>query len=137
MTTATTRDHGRGPNPIHGDGDRLEALVMIVVMAEYPTRISLEERVAAGRPDHAGGRLLLALAVVLPPAGTLIGDVVLFQESREHRQGEIGYIFHPDHHGRRYATEATVTVAGSDSSSAWCARRSRTSRRYAIGEVPR
>ena len=69
-------------------------------------RSSLEERVAAGRPDHDGGRLLLALAVVLPPAGTVIGDVVLFRLSREHRQGEIGYIFHPDHAGRGYATEA-------------------------------
>ena len=43
MTTTTKRDHGRGPNPVQGDGDRLEALVMTVVMAEYPTRISLEE----------------------------------------------------------------------------------------------
>ena len=75
-------------------------------------RISLEERVAAGRPDHEGGRLLLALAVALPPAGPLIGDVVLFQESREHRQGEIGYIFHPDHAGRGYATEAARAMLG-------------------------
>jgi RimJ/RimL family protein N-acetyltransferase len=75
-------------------------------------RASLEQRVAAGRPDHQGGRLLLALAVVLPPAGTVIGDVVLFQQSREDRQGEIGYIFHPDHGGRGYATEAARAMLG-------------------------
>jgi RimJ/RimL family protein N-acetyltransferase len=75
-------------------------------------RISLEERVAAGRPAHAGGRLLLALAVVLPPGGALIGDVVLFQQSRENRQGEIGYIFHPDHAGHGYATEAARAMLG-------------------------
>jgi RimJ/RimL family protein N-acetyltransferase len=73
---------------------------------------SLAERVAAGRPDHEGGHLLLALAVVLPPAGTVIGDVVLFQVSQEHRQGEIGYIFHPDHAGRGYATEAARVMLG-------------------------
>jgi RimJ/RimL family protein N-acetyltransferase len=75
-------------------------------------RTALEERVAAGRPGHEGDRLLLALAVVLPPAGPVIGDVVLFQVSREHRQGEIGYIFHPDHAGRGYATEAARAMLG-------------------------
>jgi len=74
-------------------------------------RISLERRVAAGLPDHAGGPLLLALAAVLPD-GTLIGDVVLFQQDAESRQGEIGYIFHPDHAGRGYATEAARAMLG-------------------------
>jgi RimJ/RimL family protein N-acetyltransferase len=69
-------------------------------------RTALEERIEAGRPGHQGGPLLLALAVVLPQTGAVIGDVVLFLQSREHRQGEIGYVFHPDHGGRGYATEA-------------------------------
>jgi RimJ/RimL family protein N-acetyltransferase len=43
---------------------------------------------------------------VLPETGALIGDVMLFWRSREHREGEIGYIFHPDHGGQGYATEA-------------------------------
>jgi RimJ/RimL family protein N-acetyltransferase len=73
-------------------------------------RTALEERIEAGRPGHQGGRLLLALAVVLPQTGAVIGDVVLFLESREHRQGEIGYIFHPDHGGRGYATEAAQAI---------------------------
>jgi RimJ/RimL family protein N-acetyltransferase len=55
-------------------------------------------------PDGEGGRL--SLAVVLPETGAVIGDVVLFLRSQEHRQGEIGYVFHPDHGGHGYATEA-------------------------------
>lgn len=68
---------------------------------------SLRERIAAGVPDRQGGRrLILALAVVLPETGAVIGDVVLFQVSQEHRAAELGYIVHPDRAGRGYATEA-------------------------------
>ena len=35
-----------------------------------------------------------------------VGDVSLFLTSAEHRQGELGFIFHPAHQGRGYATEA-------------------------------
>jgi RimJ/RimL family protein N-acetyltransferase len=73
-------------------------------------RTALAERIQAGAPDHDGDRLILALAVVLPETGAVIGDVVLFWQSREHRQGELGYIFHPDHGGRGYATEAARTM---------------------------
>ena len=48
----------------------------------------------------------LALVVALKGTGQLIGHVMLKRTSRDHRQGEIGYVFHPDHHGRGYATEA-------------------------------
>jgi Acetyltransferases, including N-acetylases of ribosomal proteins len=48
----------------------------------------------------------LALAVLLHATGELIGDVLLFWHSAEHRSGEIGYVFNPDHHGHGYATEA-------------------------------
>jgi RimJ/RimL family protein N-acetyltransferase len=67
------------------------------------TAESLDQKMAATLDDEGGS---LTLAVLLPDAGTLIGDVTLFWRSREHRQGEIGYVFHPDHGGRGYATEA-------------------------------
>lgn len=38
--------------------------------------------------------------------GIVIGDVVLIWRSREHAIGEIGYVFHPAHSGRGFATEA-------------------------------
>src|SRR5205085_7965768 len=46
------------------------------------------------------------LALTLPPDCTAIGTSVLVWRSEQHRQGEIGWILHPDHHGRGYATEA-------------------------------
>ena len=53
---------------------------------------------------------VLALAVVLPPAGTVIGDVILKWSSVAHRQGEIGYVFHPRYGGQGFATEAAAAV---------------------------
>jgi RimJ/RimL family protein N-acetyltransferase len=52
----------------------------------------------------------LQLAAILPETGALIGDVLLIWTSRPHRQGEIGYILHPDHSGHGYATEAAATM---------------------------
>lgn len=67
-------------------------------------RESLRMKIASNRLRAEGDNL--TLAVVLPKTDTVIGDVLLIWLSGEHRQGEIGYIFHPDHGGRGYATEA-------------------------------
>jgi RimJ/RimL family protein N-acetyltransferase len=52
----------------------------------------------------------LALAVVWRDAGTLVGEVSLQWLSRHHRQGEIGFVFHPDHQGKGLAREAAEVV---------------------------
>jgi RimJ/RimL family protein N-acetyltransferase len=54
----------------------------------------------------------IRLAVVVRDGATVVGDVGLHRTSREHRQGEIGFMFHPDHHGRGYATEAVRPLLG-------------------------
>lgn len=52
----------------------------------------------------------LSLALVVEATGELIGDCSLQLLSREHRQGEIGILLHPDHQGRGYATEAGAVL---------------------------
>lgn len=49
----------------------------------------------------------LNLAVALRDADELIGDVLLFWHSAEHRSGEIGYVLNPAFHGNGYVTEAS------------------------------
>jgi RimJ/RimL family protein N-acetyltransferase len=66
-------------------------------------RAALETKIAA---DDG----LLSFAVVLKASQELVGDLSLSTVSAEHRQAEIGFIFHPDHHGRGYATEAARAV---------------------------
>lgn len=52
-----------------------------------------------------GDRLVLAVERQAEPG--LLGEVVLAATSVEHRQGEIGFVFHPHHHGHGYGTEAS------------------------------
>jgi RimJ/RimL family protein N-acetyltransferase len=49
-----------------------------------------------------------ALELAIQPRGsdTMVGDVILMYRSEVHRQGEIGFVLHPDHQGHGYATEA-------------------------------
>lgn len=48
----------------------------------------------------------LTLGIELTAMGRVIGDVVLFFRSAEHRGGEIGWVLHPAYSGNGYATEA-------------------------------
>ncbi|MFF0311379.1 GNAT family N-acetyltransferase [Streptosporangium sp. NPDC004379] len=67
------------------------------------TRTSLKKKITSSALTDEGQAL--SLAVELTATGELIGDATLFWHSRTHESGEIGYIFHPGHHGNGYATE--------------------------------
>ena len=108
--------------PIDPDGD-LDAMhaylsredVCAYIPPEPRTREQLAEALAA--PERVRSVLveegqLLALAVVLKETGQVIGDLILFWHSAQHRSGEIGYAFHPDFHGRGFATEAAQALLG-------------------------
>ncbi len=67
-------------------------------------RALLERKLGERAIGAQGDRVSLAAA--LAPTGQVIGDCILALVSERHRQGEVGFVFHPDHHGRGYATEA-------------------------------
>lgn len=71
-------------------------------------RRMIERRKPLTQLEHEGDGLLLA--AIVRTTGTLIGDVSLRWLSEEHGQGEIGFAFHPDHHGHGYATEAAAII---------------------------
>jgi RimJ/RimL family protein N-acetyltransferase len=52
----------------------------------------------------------LTFAVVWRATGKVVGEVGLKLVSWENRQGEIGFVFNPDHHGRGLATEAAEAM---------------------------
>jgi len=71
---------------------------------EEQIRESLRMKLAATTIAADGDAF--TLAIERKDTGAYAGDVVIWAVSHEHRQGEIGYILHPDHHGRGFATEA-------------------------------
>ena len=54
----------------------------------------------------------VSLAIELAETGALVGEILLHWASREHRQGELGWVVHPDHASRGYATEAAQAMLG-------------------------
>jgi RimJ/RimL family protein N-acetyltransferase len=74
---------------------------------EVAERLAHPERVrwALTEPGQA-----LDLAIVLEETGRVIGDILLFW--RDATNGEIGYVVHPDQHGRGLATEAARAMLG-------------------------
>ncbi len=47
------------------------------------------------------------LAAVLADRRQVIGELTLVCQSKEHQQGEIGFVFNPEFQGMGYATEAS------------------------------
>jgi RimJ/RimL family protein N-acetyltransferase len=68
------------------------------------TRALLERKMAVD--EFTAEDQWISAAVVERESGQLVGDAVLHWVSIEHKTGEIGFSFDPDHQGRGYATEA-------------------------------
>jgi len=54
----------------------------------------------------------MGCAVTLADTGQLVGDASLAWTSEAHKQGEIGFIVHPAHRGKGYATEMSRPLLG-------------------------
>jgi RimJ/RimL family protein N-acetyltransferase len=70
----------------------------------------LEKKARQSAIEDEGAEL--ALAVVLAETGRVVGEVILTWLSRQYRQGEVGFVFHPDQHGKGLAGEATRVILG-------------------------
>jgi RimJ/RimL family protein N-acetyltransferase len=69
---------------------------------EIPEMLERAKQLTAIDDEHDG----LRLAAVLRESGEVVGDISLWRVSREHQQGEVGYVLVPAHQGHGYATEA-------------------------------
>jgi RimJ/RimL family protein N-acetyltransferase len=69
---------------------------------------AVEERAAMDRLSEDDDAL--GLAAERRDDRAVIGEMTLWLRSVEHRQGEIGFVFHPDAQGRGYAREAAAAI---------------------------
>ncbi|MER6952146.1 GNAT family protein [Nonomuraea sp. NPDC000554] len=76
------------------------------------TRDEVAERIAGrwSQGELTAPGQVITLGIEEQHTGRLVGDVVLFWHSAEHRSGEIGYILSPEATGRGYATEASQAL---------------------------
>jgi RimJ/RimL family protein N-acetyltransferase len=97
-----------------GDLDALHKVHSDEEVARYlynePTRSLEETRELLGR-KMAGVQLTaegqwISAAVIARESRQFVGDVALHWVSEQHKTGELGFIFDPEHQGRGYATEA-------------------------------
>jgi RimJ/RimL family protein N-acetyltransferase len=76
---------------------------------ELPLSLDAARDVLARRKGMRGiddERDALRVVGTLKETGEPVGDFGVWRLAREHLQGEIGFIVHPDHQGKGYATEA-------------------------------
>lgn len=71
-------------------------------------REMLERRKVDVAIDREGDGL--NLAAELRATGEVIGHFSLTLASAEHRQGEVGFVLHPDHHGHGYGAEGAKVM---------------------------
>ena len=102
-----------------GDLDDLHAVQALPEVTRYlyrevlsyeESRELLETRISRPSIEAEGDKL--NLAIVTKDGGCFVGDVTLVWLSEVHKQGEIGFVLHPDHHGRGYAREAAKAMLG-------------------------
>jgi ribosomal-protein-alanine N-acetyltransferase len=83
------------------------SLEAVVRYWDHPawTQISQADDLIKSAFDGFAAYEFFAWCVTLRESGAVIGTCCLFDYSEEHRTAEIGYAFHPDHWGQRYASE--------------------------------
>ncbi|KLN61276.1 hypothetical protein WH96_08495 [Kiloniella spongiae] len=69
------------------------------------TRAELDRRLSMKSFDQDGDKIVLA--VEEKATGSFVGDLVLILNDKASCQGEIGFVFNPQHHGKGYGYEAS------------------------------
>jgi RimJ/RimL family protein N-acetyltransferase len=70
----------------------------------------IERRVLMQTIDGDGSKLILAAVAKDDPGGAPVAEFMLVVRSARHRQGEVGWVVHPDRQGRGLATEGAARL---------------------------
>lgn len=99
-----------------GDVDAVFSYRSLDAVAEYlfdpplsreECALAVQQRTSQVALEEEGDRIILA---VEEHSGPVVGEVSLILRAREAKQVELGWIFHPNRHGRGYAREAATAL---------------------------
>lgn len=79
-----------------------------VPLSREECALAVQQRIGQVGFEEEGDKIILAAE--LKQTGGIVGEVSLIWRSTDSRQGEIGWIFHPDYQGRGLATEASQAL---------------------------
>ena len=79
-----------------------------VPLSREECALAVQQRTSQVALEAEGDKIILG--VELAENSALIGEVSLIWRSVDARQGEVGWIFDPQYHGRGYATEAANAI---------------------------
>lgn len=109
-----TRDDLDAVHTYVSDPEVVRYLYWEVATDRAAARRMLDGKIGHWSLGEAGQSLILAVERVDGGGpgrpGVLVGEVVLKWLSREHRQGEVGFVITPEHQGHGYAVEAATAL---------------------------
>ena len=88
--------------------DEVSRYLFDVPLSREECALAVQQRIGQIALEAEGDKIILA--VELTATGQLVGEVSLIWRSVDARQGEVGWIFDPAHHGQGYATEAANAI---------------------------
>lgn len=97
---------------VHAYQSRADVCQYLLYSPRTPEQVRDVLADAAERTQLVTEEDFLQLAVEHRETGVVVGEVVLFLRSTVNQTAEIGWVFHPDHHGNGYAVEAARALLG-------------------------
>lgn len=79
-----------------------------VELSREECALAIQQRIGQVALETTDDKIILAVDRL--ETGTLIGEVSLIWRSVDARQGEVGWIFDPEHQGQGFATEAAAAL---------------------------
>jgi [ribosomal protein S5]-alanine N-acetyltransferase len=89
---------------------RSDERVMRHIPRDLEQSVEESERLIATIAEGRAANNSLTWGITMKDDGGLVGTIGYYRLQLEHHRGEIGYLLHPDHWGKGFASEAMVAA---------------------------